>query len=230
MWSRPSQRSKGLRGPKRGMLQEERGVSPVSAPVCEIPSVEDVCGEEEEEEEETGNETLLQVPRQESEWGLMAWPRYSREQAPWWEDIYFSLPPLPATCLCNCSLMTKVMLRRQRRPILPPRSTLQTLPSLSSKEELISLRDQPQMKPPSVSHVKTTKAEPKLPTKARPQVSLKRPSASQAPRQLAPVAVWPPVVIKPPVKTLPLKSQHAPSAKEASHSPGATPLPHLSPK
>nr|XP_012628730.1 uncharacterized protein LOC105875868 isoform X2 [Microcebus murinus] len=202
MWSRPSQRSKGLRGPKRGMLQEERGVSPVSAPVCEIPSVEDVCGEEEEEEEETGNETLLQVPRQESEWGLMAWP----------------------------SLMTKVMLRRQRRPILPPRSTLQTLPSLSSKEELISLRDQPQMKPPSVSHVKTTKAEPKLPTKARPQVSLKRPSASQAPRQLAPVAVWPPVVIKPPVKTLPLKSQHAPSAKEASHSPGATPLPHLSPK
>ncbi|VTJ53327.1 Hypothetical predicted protein [Marmota monax] len=45
-----------------------------------------------------GIKTLLSVPRQESVWGLVAWPRASLEQTPWWEDLNFSLPPLRGPC------------------------------------------------------------------------------------------------------------------------------------
>ncbi|XP_053459566.1 uncharacterized protein LOC128594662 [Nycticebus coucang] len=174
------------------------------------------------------NKTLLQVPSQESVWELVAWPKSSSKQAPWWEDMYFSLPRLPGTCLCEYSPRTKVM--AHSGPNLVSRSTLQAFPSLPSKEDLISLGDQPQMKPQSASHKKTPKVEPRLPTKTRSQPSHKGSSASQSLQQLVPMAVWPSIIINPPAKSLPLKGRHLPSATEVSHSPAAIPLPYIFPK
>ncbi|XP_008581783.1 PREDICTED: uncharacterized protein LOC103599443 [Galeopterus variegatus] len=223
-----------LQGEEQSRLRaEERWVNSIFKPMSKISPEEDICGkeeEEEEEEEETGNKTLLQVPRRESVWGLVAWPKSSREQALWWEDVYFSLPPLPGPCLGDCSLSTKAMLHSRPTPV--SRSTPQTFPSLSSKEGPTSLGDQPQMEPQSASHMKIPKIGPRLPPKTRPQAFPKGSSAPQALRQLAPMAVWPSFIIKTPAKSSPLKGQHAPSARKASHSPGAhdNPLPYFSSK
>ncbi|KAM4816141.1 uncharacterized protein LOC113179120 [Urocitellus parryii] len=176
-----------------------------------------------------GIKTLLSVPRQESVWGLVAWPRASLEQNPWWEDLNFSLPPLPGPCECN--LGAKVTLVPQ--PSQASSSTLQTLPYLSSKLEPTSLGDQPQKEPsPSASHKKTPKIRRRHQRKARRQASPKKSTASQALRQLAPMSVWPPIIIKAPAKSSALQSGHEPFAKEDSHSSGTGdhPLPQLSPK
>ncbi|ELW66061.1 hypothetical protein TREES_T100014830 [Tupaia chinensis] len=185
-----------------------------------------VCGRR----SRAGNKTLLAEPRQESVWGLVAWPKPSQEQAPWWEEEYFSLPPLTGPCLCECSLRTKVMLHPQPTPascFIPP-----TFPALASKKEPTSVEDQPQREPRSACHTKAPKAGPKLPPKAKFQSCPKAGKASQALRPLAPMAIWPQVLIKNPAKSSPLKGRHAPAAKEAASSLGTSdnPLPHLSSK
>ncbi|XP_014443313.1 uncharacterized protein LOC102469409 isoform X2 [Tupaia chinensis] len=229
MWSRPSERSARLRASKLGTLQEERWVNAISKSVPEMTPTED-NHDKEKEEEETGNKTLLAEPRQESVWGLVAWPKPSQEQAPWWEEEYFSLPPLTGPCLCECSLRTKVMLHPQPTPascFIPP-----TFPALASKKEPTSVEDQPQREPRSACHTKAPKAGPKLPPKAKFQSCPKAGKASQALRPLAPMAIWPQVLIKNPAKSSPLKGRHAPAAKEAASSLGTSdnPLPHLSSK
>ncbi|XP_049728440.1 uncharacterized protein LOC126069270 [Elephas maximus indicus] len=208
-------------------LLEERWVNSISKPGFKSSPAEDTCGEEEEEEEEAGNKTLLGVPKQKSAWGLMAWPKSSRQQAPWWEDdVYFFLPPISGPCLCGCSLRTKVMLHTQAT--LTSCSTPQTLPSLLSREGPLPLWDQPQGQPKSTSHRKTLKVGPKLSTKTRLQAS---PSASseEGSNTSQPLKqLWPPVIIKPSAKSSPHKGPRAPSTK-GSHSPGGcnSSLPHL---
>ncbi|CAH7211366.1 uncharacterized protein LOC127236556 [Phodopus roborovskii] len=210
---------------------EERWVNSIFNPVLKIPPVEDIWDnetEEEEKEENIDNEqekeeedrikALLGAPRQDSVWGLMAWPRPSPEQAPWWED--FSLPPLRGPCLCRCKLRAQMKLHP-----LPSCPTSKPLPSLASREEYSWLRDQPLMEPSIASRLKTPKTVPRIP----PRVSPKRPTVPKPGRQQNPMSMWPPIIINPPSKSSALKGQHTSSAKEASHTPDAwgNPFPHL---
>ncbi|XP_021005699.1 uncharacterized protein LOC110284325 [Mus caroli] len=219
---------------------EERWVNSIFSPISQISSLEDIWDkiklEEEEEEEETGKENvdqeqekeeqnrikaLLGVPKQNSVWGLMAWPRPSSEQAQWWED--FSLPPLRGTCLCGCRLNSKM--RLHPLPSMTSCPTPKTLPSLGSREESSWLRNQPLMEPLSASRLKMPKAVPRLP----PKVSPKRSTMPKTGQQQTSMSMWPPIIINPPSKSSALKGQHTPSAKEVTHTPGAwdNPLPHL---
>ncbi|XP_021074127.1 uncharacterized protein LOC110336049 [Mus pahari] len=164
---------------------------------------------------------LLRVPKQNSVWGLMAWPRPSPEQARWWEDL--SLPPLHGPCLCSCRLSSK----RRLHPLPPMTScpTPKTLPSLASREESSLLTNQPMMEPLSASRLKMTKAVPRL----RPKVSPKRSTMPKTGQQQTPMSMWPPIIINPQSKSSALKGQHTPSDKEVTHTPSAcgNPLPHL---
>ncbi|XP_047415166.1 peroxisome proliferator-activated receptor gamma coactivator 1-beta-like [Sciurus carolinensis] len=227
-------------------IPEERCVYSNFKPVSEISPEEDIWEkeediweeeediwekeeeeEEEEEEEDMGIKTLLSVPRQESVWGLVAWPRASPEQAPWWEDLSFSLPPLPGPC--ECSLRTEVTLFPE--PSGTSSSTLQSLPYLSPKLESTSLGDQPQKELcQSASHKKTPKIRRRRPHKARRQASPKRSTASQSLRQLAPISVWPPIFIQTPTKGSALRGSRAPLARKGSHTSHDSPLPQLSSK
>ncbi|XP_005359752.1 histone H3.v1-like [Microtus ochrogaster] len=223
---------------------EERWVNSIFDPVPKIPPVKDVWDkeeEEEEEEEEEGEEeeeeekeivdkeeekeenrikTLLGEPRQDSVWGLMAWPRPSPEQARWWEE--FSLPPLRGSCLCQCRLRAKTKLHPL--PSLASCSTSKLLPLLETKEEEpFWLRNQPLLEPPPASRLK-----PRLP----PKVSPKRSTVPKPGRQQTSLSMWPPIILDPPCKSSALKGQHTSSAKEVPHTLGAwgNPLPHLSSK
>ncbi|XP_036024325.1 serine/arginine repetitive matrix protein 1-like [Onychomys torridus] len=221
---------------------EERWVNSIFNPVPKIPPVEDIWDkekEEEEEEEEEGEEeedtidkekekeeanrikSLLGVPKQDSVWGLMAWPRHPPEPAWWWED--FSLPPLRGPRLCQCRLRTKM--RLHPLPSLASFSTSKTLPSLATRDEPSWLRNQPLTEPPPASRLKTPKAVPRLHAKVSP----KRSTVPKSGRQQTPMSMWPPIILTPPSKSSALKGQHTSSAKEASHAPGAwsNPLPHL---
>ncbi|XP_028622347.1 histone H3.v1-like [Grammomys surdaster] len=219
---------------------EERWVNSIFNPISKISSVEDIWdkekheeeGEEEENEKENVDQeqekeeqsrikALLGVPKQNSVWGLMAWPRPSREQARWWED--FSLPPLRGPCLCRCRLSSKM--RLHPLPSMTSCPTPKTLPTLSSREESSWLRNQPLMEPLPASRLKTPKAVPRLP----PKVSPKRSTIPKTGRQPTPMAMWPPIIITHSAKSSALRGQHTLSAKEASHTPGAwgNPLPHL---
>ncbi|OBS65631.1 hypothetical protein A6R68_05792 [Neotoma lepida] len=220
---------------------QERWVNSIFNPVPEIPLVEDIWDkekekeeeEEEEEEEDTVHKeqeeeeeanrikVLLGAPKQDSVWGLMAWPRYPPEQAWWWED--FSLPPLRGPCLCRCRLKTKM--RLHPLPSLASCSTSKTLPSLATREETSWLRNQPLTEPPPTSRLKTPKAVPWLP----PKVSPKRSTVPKCGQQQPPMSMWPPITVNPSSKGSARKGQHTASAKEASHTPVAwgNPLPHL---
>ncbi|XP_031203801.1 uncharacterized protein LOC116075002 isoform X2 [Mastomys coucha] len=216
---------------------EERWVNSIFNPISKISSVEDIWDKEKQKEEEKETEetidqeqekeeqsrikALLGLPKQNSVWGLMAWPRPSGEQARWWED--FSLPPLRGPCLCSCRLNSKM--RLHPLPAMTSCPTPKTLPSLASREEPSWLRNQPLMETPPASRLKTPKAVPRHP----PNVSPKRSTIPKSGRQQTPMSMWPPIIINPPSRSSALKEQHTPSAKEASHTPGAwgNPLPHL---
>ncbi|XP_049978822.1 histone H3.v1-like isoform X1 [Alexandromys fortis] len=232
----------------RPRTAEERWVNSIFDPGPKIPLVEDIWDkEEEEEEEEEGEEeeeeekeeivdkedekeenrikTLLGVPRQDSVWGLMAWPRPSPEQARWWEE--FSLPPLRGSCLSQCRLRAKTKLHPLSS--LASCSTSKMLPLLETKEEEPCwLRSQPLLEPPPASRLKIPKTVPRLP----PKVSPKRSTVPKPGRQQTSLSMWPPIILDPPSKSSALKGQHTSSAKEAPHTLGAwgNPLPHLSSK
>ncbi|XP_040585559.1 histone H3.v1 isoform X1 [Mesocricetus auratus] len=218
-------------------MPEERWVDSIFNPVLKIPPVEDIWDKEKEEEEEEEEEenvdkdeeeeeenrikTLLAAPRQDSGWGLMAWPKPSPETARWWED--FSLPPLRGASFCGCKQKTKM--RLHPLPSLTSCSASKTLPSVATREEHSWLRNQPLMEPPPASRLKTPKAVPRI----TPKVSAKRSSVPKPGRQQNTMSMWPPIIINSPSKSSAFKGQHTSSAKEASHTSGtwSNPLPHL---